>query len=312
MLNSSKMSSQSFQAQFPHHIYIRSFDRGLIFYSTRDYLVYFTFITTMARRYDIVLMELSIMPDHVHMFAESSVPGNMNLFLASTERLFAAEYNAAIGRSGRLFDTPPGHAPKKTEKKARSCIAYLFNNQVEKRLVSRAEQTRWNFMAFAVSDHPFSSPIKHEKASRALRRAVKLVNYFRSADKPLGFKTLEKMFVSLDNAEKNSLTDFIISTYNSLDYDSIIAYFGSYEKMLLAVHSNTGSEYEIKESYDTASDAPFSKMSAMVSRIEGLDDVKKVMMLDRDSKISLANKLIHIPGVTARHIQKFLHITAGG
>ncbi len=304
------MASRLFHSRIPYHIYIRSFDRGLIFYSTREYLVYFTFITTMARRYRIELMELSIMPDHVHMLAKSLVARNLDLFLAATERLFAREYNEAIGRSGSLFEIP-GHAPKKTDKKIRSCIAYLFNNQVEKKMVTMAESARWNFMAYAVSDHPFSAPIKLDKASRALRRAIKLVKYFRTAEKPLVFKTLEKLFSSLGLVEKEQLTDFIISSYNCLDYDSIIAFFGSYEKMRLAVNSNTGSEFDIVETYDTASDAPYSKMSATVSKIEGLKDIKKVMMLDPDMKIRLANNLLQIPGVTARHIQKFLHIRPG-
>ena len=86
----------------PHHIYFRSFDRGLIFYTSSDYLVYFTFITTVARHYGVTLMELSIMPDHVHAFARSRKSMDMKLFLFQTERPFAMEYNSAIGRTGRL------------------------------------------------------------------------------------------------------------------------------------------------------------------------------------------------------------------
>ncbi|MBQ1647919.1 MAG: transposase [Bacteroidales bacterium] len=293
----------------PHHIYFRSFDRGLIFYTSSDYLVYFTFITTVARHYGVTLMELSIMPDHVHAFARSRKSMDMKLFLFQTERRFAMEYNSAIGRTGRLFETSPGHAPKLNDKKIRTCVAYLFNNQVEKKIVSRAELTRWNFMAFAVSDHPFSEPIRLEFASRTLRRAMKLVKYFRSQDKPLGYMTLLSLYSNLSQTEKEQLTDYIIATYNCLDYDSIIRYYGSYEKMLTAVNSNTGSEFDIIESFDTSSDAPFFRMAEVVSKINGLEDVKKVMTLSPDRKVKLANKLIQIPGVTSRHISKFLHMS---
>ncbi len=312
MKNFKTKYSKEFFPGVPHHIYVRSFDRGVIFYTTENYLVFFTFITTIARHYGITLMELSIMPDHVHVFAKSGNPRKMELFLFQTERCFAMEYNTTIGRTGRLFETPPGHAPKLTDKKIRTCVAYLFNNQVEKKIVSSAELTRWNFMTFAVSKHPFSEPIKLEYASRALRRALKLVKFMRSQDKPMGYKTLETLYGSLGKVEKEQLTDFIIASYNCLDYDSIISYFGSYEKMVLAVNSNTGSEFDIKESYDTSSDAPFFRMAEMVSKINGLEDVKKVITLSPDQKIKLANKLIQMPGVTSKHIAKFLHISIAG
>ena len=309
MKNFKTKHSKEFFPGVPHHIYVRSFDRGVIFYTTEDYLVFFTFITTIARHYGITLLELSIMPDHVHAFAGSGNSRTMELFLFQTERRFAMEYNTTVGRTGRLFETPPGHAPKLTDKKIRTCVAYLFNNQVEKKIVSSAELTRWNFMAFAVSDHPFSEPIKLEYASRALRRALKLVKFMRSQDKPLEYRTLKALYCSLSMAEREQLTDFIITSYNCLDYDSIISYFGSYEKMVLAVNSNTGSEFDIKESYDTSSDAPFFRMAEVVSKINGLEDVKKVITLSTDQKIKLANKLIQMPGVTSRHISKFLHMS---
>ena len=79
--------------------------------------------------------------------------------------------------------------------------------------------------------------------------------------------------------------------------------------MLTAVNSNTGSEFDIIESFDTSSDAPFFRMAEVVSKINGLEDVKKVMTLSPDRKVKLANKLIQIPGVTSRHISKFLHMS---
>ena len=66
---------------------------------------------------------------------------------------------------------------------------------------------------------------------------------FRKQDKPLTYIILERLFRDLENREKNQLTDYIISKYNCIDYDRLISFYGSYDKMCLAFASNQGSEY---------------------------------------------------------------------
>ena len=118
--------------------------------------------------------------------------------------------------------------------------------------------------------------------------------------------------------EKEILTDYIISTYNMIDYPRLIRYYGSYQQMLTAFHSNTGSEYDILERIDSTSDLIFSKMTRYVqtklchSNLSWTSitekDVKQVLLLKEDEKVFLAEKLLGIPGSSAKAVAKFLHI----
>ena len=292
----------------PHHVYRRSIDKGVIFYTVRDYLVCFTYYSTLARKYDITVLGLSIMPDHLHSLLRTSSERKFTLFNDSSFRSFAREYNKSTGRSGRLFESPPGFAAKKTPKATRTCIAYILNNQVEKRIAKNAQSARWNFLAYYKSSHPFSDPLRLDRASAPMRRAVGTVKYMRSKKLPIGYIIMNRLFNKLRNKEKQQLTDFIITEYNCIDYEEMISYYGSYDTLVTAVNSNTGSEYDIQEVFDTSSDAEYAALSAYVVKHLGLENVKKVASLDADSKLDLAKKMVQIPGVKAKHIAKFLHM----
>ncbi len=298
----------AFYRGVPHHVYRRSFDNGIVFYSVRDHLVFFTFFTTLARKYDICVMGLSIMPDHLHSLQKAESARKFKLFNDSSTRLFAREYNSSAGRSGRLFESPAGFAAKKTPKAVRTCIAYVSNNQVEKRMAPNAQSARWNFLAYYKSSHPFSEPLRRDRASAPLRRALSTVKYYRSKDLPIGYKIMDRLFKKLNNKEKLQLTDFIVSTYNCLDYKAMISYYGSFDTLITAINSNTGSEYDIQEVFDTASDAEYATLSAYVAKLLALENIKVVASLDADSKLELAKKMLLIPGVRAKHVAKFLHM----
>ncbi len=49
-----------------HHIYQKSRGGVVIFYSLRDYLVYFTIYCTLADKMDVTVLALCPMPDHLH------------------------------------------------------------------------------------------------------------------------------------------------------------------------------------------------------------------------------------------------------
>jgi len=49
-----------------HHIYQKTKGGVVIFYSLRDYLVYFTIFCTLAERMDVTVLALCPMPDHLH------------------------------------------------------------------------------------------------------------------------------------------------------------------------------------------------------------------------------------------------------
>ena len=199
----------------------------------------------------------------------------MSEFVRQVTCMFAREQNNEVGRKGALFQARFGSAPKKGLKLLRTAIAYLFNNPVEKRLCSRAEEYRWNFLAYALSPHPFSDRLIIGQASRALKRAVKEVDLAESEDRHLRYGQLKRLLSKLDEREKMQLVDHIISIYNPFEYDEIIKCYGSYDDMLTAINTNTGSEYDIKEDRYRFSDIEYVRMGEILHDIEGLKDCGK-------------------------------------
>ena len=60
-----------FKAGALHHIYQRTYDGYLIFYSVRDFLVFFTLLCTTARKYKITVLGLCLMYDHIHVLVKA-------------------------------------------------------------------------------------------------------------------------------------------------------------------------------------------------------------------------------------------------
>ena len=119
-----------------HHIYQRTINRFNIFYDLEDYLVYYTIFSIAARQYEVTILGLCLMFDHIHMLIKSDARVRMSEFVRQVTCMFAREQNNEVGRKGSLFQARFGSAPKKGLKLLRTAIAYLFNNPVEKRLCS--------------------------------------------------------------------------------------------------------------------------------------------------------------------------------
>ena len=291
-----------------HHIYQRTINRFNIFYDLEDYLVYYTIFSIAARQYEVTILGLCLMFDHIHMLIKSDARVRMSEFVRQVTCMFAREQNNEVGRKGSLFQARFGSAPKKGLKLLRTAIAYLFNNPVEKRLCSRAEVYRWNFLAYAISPHPFSDPLILGRASLSLKRAVKEVDLAESEDRHLRYVQLKRLLSKLDEREKMQLVDHIISIYKPFDYEEVIACYGSYEDMLTAINSNTGSEYDIKEDRYRFSDMEYVRMAEILYTTEGIKELRKVTCLEMDQKMRLAELLSRRLSCGNLPIAKFLHI----
>ncbi len=291
-----------------HHIYQRTINRFNIFYDLEDYLVYYTIFSIAARQYEVTILGLCLMFDHIHMLIKSDARVRMSEFVRQVTCMFAREQNNEVGRKGSLFQARFGSAPKKGLKLLRTAIAYLFNNPVEKRLCSRAEEYRWNFLAYALSPHPFSVPLILGRASLSLKRAIKEVDLAESEDRHLRYVQLKRLLSKLDEREKMQLVDHIISIYKPFDYEEVIACYGSYEDMLTAINSNTGSEYDIKEDRYRFSDMEYVRMAEILYTTEGIKELRKVTCLEMDQKMRLAELLSRRLSCGNLPIAKFLHI----
>lgn len=291
-----------------NHTYQRSVSGFNIFYEVEDYLVYYTIFSVMSRRYGMVVYGLCLMIDHIHTLTSTSSCKTFSKFMSNVAIQFVKEYNRYHNRVGPLFSECFGSAPKAGLKLLRTAIAYLFNNPVERLLCKRAQEYRWNFLAYAASDNPFSDPLVLKKAFRRLRRALKEVDGTLKRNEYMTYVQLKRMFVGMDARETNQLIDYIIVRYNIIRYDDLTTKcYDGYENMLMAINSNAGSEYEVQELRYGRSDAEYRYLYRYVHK-KGFKDAGEVISLPSDSKFKLMVDMMNETSVSKLQICKFLHL----
>lgn len=302
------MKNRKFIAEEHMHIYQRTVKRHNIFYCNADYLVYFTIFCIWARKLKINVLGLCLMIDHLHMLIQGQTKETVSRFISTVSKIFVNEYNAAIGRRGALFERRFGSAPKQGRKKLVTTIIYIGNNPVEKKLCMTAEHYKWNFIAYLTSDHPFSVKIKLNSASTRLRRSIKLVDWQYQQVRHLNYSMLQILFARLSPEESAQLTDYIISKYNVIDKEIVIKIFGSYENMLKAVHSTTGSEYDIQEDFSAVSDTVYQDITKFIKKNILLANIREVTTLDLKKKAKIAKLIKAYVGAPLWLIEKYLHL----
>lgn len=291
-----------------YHCYQRPLDRGVIFYSRSDHLLYFTIYCIKAARYKISPLKLVQMQDHIHHSIIEKEARQLGSFLKDVTSTFTREYNHAWGRKGYLFERPFGRAPKYKDKSIRSNLTYLDNNPVERHLVDYAEQYRWNYLAYANSNHPFSEKIVLRYASMPLRRALKAVEDRHKRGKYLTCKIIQNLFRSLpSNKECEQLTDFIISTYSIIDHAASVSYFKSYKDELTAAHATTGSEHDLKETFNGKSDRYYNAMTKILLDAKEVKDIHEVYTMSIEQKRRCFDLLKRKTVAPWRQITSFLH-----
>lgn len=291
-----------------NHLYQIARKGEVIFYNTSDHLVYFTIFCIMAKRYNIRVLKLCHMPDHVHASVIADRKRDLSCFERDLSSLFAREHNGTCHREGPFFKSPFGSVPKSTDKKARSNLIYVDNNPVERHICPLAEQYRWNYLAYAVSDHPFSAPYCKEEASNAMLRAVRVVKARHKAGEHMPYALLQRLLGPLGRKEQDQLADIIVTTYSVIDYPEAIRYFGSYDKMLTAVHSTTGSEYDMKERFVGKDDSWYDRMAGIVMDHYGLTDIHDMLAFSQERRCDLFFLLQQKTMATSEQIAKFLRL----
>lgn len=302
------MKSRKFAQDILHHCYQRSADGGVLFYDFMDHLVYFTLFCTLARQYDINVLAACQMPDHIHDSVRTSRKENLVKFKRTLNARFAKQYNSRCSIHGPVFESPFGSAPKYGDKKARSNLIYVWNNPVERKLVRYAEEYRWNFLAYAISSHPFSKEIVIRRASKAMLSAIKIVKSEHAAGRPLGYTLIRNLIRPLSPEELEQFIDIVISTYNIIDFEAAIRFFGSFAALLVATHSTTGNEYDLNETFVGQSDKPYAEMTQILLEECGFKDIHEMLTLDNDAKHNLFDILRRRTFVLAKQIAKFLHL----
>ena len=297
-------SKITFSSDALYHIYERAKDHGVLFYSLEDRLVYYTLAAVKAKKHKIRVSAASLMYTHTHLSVFAGCLDSILNFLHDLNSSYTRFYNHYHHRKGELFEKPVGRAQKLTSKSIRSAEIYIFNNHFEKGLCTRAEQCRWALLAYASSDSPFSQPLHIRSASNRLRRAMKLVDRRVRALTALEYKDLTDIFSSLDEKESEQFTDYVISRYSLIDFSIPIAHFGSLENLLAAVHSTSGSEYDISEEFYSFKDTSYEKLIKFARSECFLNDI---FILSDDERRILAEKIHKGTKIALFIISRFLH-----
>ena len=292
------------------HIYQRSVNGDVIFYTLQDFLVFYTLISVFARKYGITILGLAIMYNHIHLLVLEKRREDINGFVAVCSSRFSHLYNEDTGIAGSIFQSPFGSAMKYGDKNIRTAAGYLYNNHTNKKLCDKAEDVRWNFIAYAHNANPFSNQIKRDKASTALRCALREVDIQRSSDKPLNYATLRRLYKPLGKEEKEQLTDYIISVYNAIDFAALESLYRSYEDMLYSFNANTFNEYDISEDADerTGDDRVYNRLAKQVLESGKFTSVKDILQLSDDERFRLALVLQARTGASYKQIGAFVHL----
>lgn len=299
---------RKFIANAVQHIYQRSPNCGIIFYEEDDCLALYIIISITARKHNIKVLGLCIMPDHIHLLVIARSSRELSAFVSEYSKIFAREYNSDCQRIGAVFRSPFGSASKTSAKKIRTAIAYLYNNPVEKHISSCVQDYKWNFISYAENKNPYSTPIIFKRASKQLRRAIGEAKYMYDHNRQMNCHTLRLLHKELKESEFQQFADYIISLYKFIDFERLISFYGNYEKMLLAINSNSGSEYDIDEKFHNQSDMIFSKMSAAIKCAWQDGNIKRVTTLSKEGKEKCARYLFQKTAADKYHIMRFLHL----
>ncbi len=293
----------------PTHNYQKGFNGNLLFYCLLDRLVYLTVFCTEVLRYQITVLSLDLMFTHTHSLLRTASRGVLSRFNQTVEMKYAQEFNRASGHKGAVFMKTYGWAQKKNNAKVRTCLAYIANNQVEKKLCRRAIDCRWNFLAYSRSNHPFSKPLVIRRASTPMRKAVKMVKDAHRRGQYLNYTFLRHIYDGLRKDERDQLTDFIISTYLLVDFEAAGAYFGSMEKLIQACDVTTGAEYDIKEEFEPEPDTGYVEMIGVLEK-DGYDLVSKSFLtIPEGDRKQLLKHLTRYTSASNRQASHLLHLS---
>lgn len=289
------------------HVYQRTYDKGIFLYRVQERIMLYTIFSVESRSRKISITALSFMFTHVHALIHNCSPADGKSFMGKVLSTFTRELNQDSGRTGKLF----GRAScslKKNGKAIRSSVAYVYNNSVEKKLFVRAIEDRWDFLAYAMSDNPFSKRIIIREASYRLRKSIQAVNGDYKRGNYLKLQRIRTLFKDLNESEAQQLIDYIIVKYRFIDYSLAIKYFKDFESMVTAIDSNTGSEYEIKEEFEPGSDRPYARMCAYANSIGLLNDDMRIYRLTKSEKERKVQYLTMKTNAAPYQVLKFLHL----
>ena len=124
----------------------------------------------------------------------------------------------------------------------------------------------------------------------------------------MNYTLLKRLSKDLSPAEICQLKDYIISTYNVIDYSAAVRYFDNYPDMIRSIHANTGSEYDLNEVFVGKTDKPYAAMTRILMKQFGYKDIHEILSLSSEHKYELYTILRKHTDVMDEQIFRYLHI----
>ncbi|MBO6238304.1 MAG: transposase [Bacteroidales bacterium] len=289
------------------HIFGITYDGGICFYTMADCLVWFTLFCTLARKYHVKVLAVCIMLNHFHIEAWFPSREAMSCLMRDLNSRYTQQYTRHYGLKGALFRERYGNSLKLKEQRIKDNFVYICNNPIGKKAVARAEQYRWNFLAYMMSDHPFSDPVIIRKCSRLFLCARSEVLRRSREGQPLGYVFFEGLYENLSVRERKQMVDLIISSYNAIDYEEICKVWGGYDQLCGMLRTVSGSEYDL---VDDESAEDYRRYYQMIRIVEesGFDIRHRRFTGLPDEEIGkVARILADNINATKMELTKFLH-----
>lgn len=290
------------------HTYKITNDAGILFYRLGDRLMMFTIQSVMARKHRIKVAGLCYMFTHIHETLFAVDKAQMDAFERDCISIYSLEHNQDTGRVGPLFQSPFGWAPKVSMKEQKSSSVYLLNNPPEKKLCQNAIEDRWNFLAYFNNPCPFSAKLVKHYASFYLREACSIVDHEFMAGRYLKASRIRAMFAKLKSREeREQLIDYIITKYMFIDFEATNHLFGSYENLVIATQSMTGAEFDIGETFERTSDAPYRTLISLADKDQLLGSDMRIYHLTDIERNRYICKYRNLSSATDKHLMSFFH-----
>ncbi len=287
------MSKLQFRPGF-QHICQLSADKGIIFYTIADILVYYSIFAIRCIKEEIIVLAISIMLNHVHFEGYFKLESRMVALLHGINTSFAKTYNSNYHLQGPVFHHGFQHSQRYGEQKIRDAFIYIGNNGKVKTPGINAEDYRWNLIKYLASPNPFSDMIDYKTASPNLLYLLSDVLNRRRKLQPLDYGFFGDKYLALNEIERQQLIDFIISVYYCLDREKIMALYGTYDNICTALNAVSGSEHGFVDDLSKEDYRHYYKMMSICKRL-GYDITKlrsfSTLSLAESSKLGTENAL---------------------
>lgn len=129
------------------HLVQRGVNRGLCFFSERDYRDYLRLLTTFATRFECSIHAYCLMTNHVHLLLTPHQPGACARLMKQLNQCYVQRLNKSAGRSGTLWEGRFHSSLVSLDRYALACYRYIELNPVRAGMVEHPGEYPWSSYA---------------------------------------------------------------------------------------------------------------------------------------------------------------------